>query len=204
MTPRLCLVLTLLTVSLTRAVFAAAAPPALIELPVDVVENLFFVTPATPSGERLHLYTDTGGGLFLVGTLVHRLGLATETSSVDGEKMEIAKLPAFRSDASIPPPLAHDGGIPVLPAEREKMMPERWDGMLGQAWFSGRVWTWDYRVIDSFGARTGACRVSRRRTASGGIQEGRARQARSGLRRITAKIDGGISTCSWTLEPRFA
>src|SRR5258708_6362744 len=99
MTSRLFSVLTLLTVSMAGAVFAATATPALVELPVDLVENRFFVTPTTPTGERLHLYTDTGGGLFLRGTSVHRLGLATETSTVDGERMELAKLPAFRSDA---------------------------------------------------------------------------------------------------------
>ena len=96
MTSRLCIRLTFLTASLIPAVLAAAVPPAPIELPVDVVENLFFVTPATSAGERLHLYTDSGGGLFLRGTLVHRLGLATETRSVDGETIEIVNPEAKR------------------------------------------------------------------------------------------------------------
>jgi hypothetical protein len=190
MTSRASLLLTLLIVSLAGAVFPAA-PPAPVELPVEVVENRFFVTPTTLTGERLHLYTDTGGGLFLRGTAVHRLGLATETSGADGEKMELAKLPPFRDGASIPPPLAHDGSIPVMPADRERMMPESWDGMLGQAWFSGRVWTWDYPGHRLLWRRDGSLPSveSAHRVVLGFKQDGQGKRA-ADFGRITAKIDG--------------
>ncbi len=134
----------LLGAALSRLAVAGPGPADLVEIPVEVVENRFFAVPITPAGDHLRFYTDTGGGLFVFGSLVRRLGLPTETSAVDGEKAELARLPAFRREASIPGPLGGDGKIPVMPASREPKAAAPWDGMLGQAWFSGRVWTWDY------------------------------------------------------------
>jgi hypothetical protein len=135
----------ILTMSVGSLLPAAKAPrQAAVELPTVYAEHRFFVTPVTPTGETLRLYTDSGGGLFLLDGAVKRLGLPVKTEGEGQEKAGLVRLPAFRPGASIPPPLANDGRLVVLPAGQEKSFPEKLDGMLGQAWFSGRVWTWDY------------------------------------------------------------
>jgi hypothetical protein len=138
-----------LAVSLTGSLLAAeparrASPRPAVELPATDEANRFFVTPVTPKGEKLRLYTDSGGGLFLLAGTVQRLGLPRHTVSEGKETMEETELPAFRPGASIPPPLKNHGGLFLLPAGQKKGFLAGTDGLLGQAWFSGRVWTWDY------------------------------------------------------------
>ncbi|HTG35316.1 MAG TPA: hypothetical protein VLB76_20545 [Thermoanaerobaculia bacterium] len=137
----------LLAIPLTGALLAAEAPKKkAVALPVDFTENRFYVTPVTAKGETLRLYTDSGGGLFLLSGAVKRLGLPAKTVEEGPEKFEIVELPAFRPEASIPPPIDNGGGLPVLPPAQEKkgLQDGTMDGMLGQGWFAGRVWTWDY------------------------------------------------------------
>lgn len=144
MTGRRVLAHAILVLFTLAPVFAANPEPRVVELPVEVVENRFFVTPSTASGDRLRFYTDTGGGLFVRSAAAARLKLHTKKSTVEGETLELTQLPTFRPGASIPGPIEHDGLLPVLPPDQDKQLPEAWDGMLGQAWFAGRVWTWDY------------------------------------------------------------
>ena len=110
----------LLAISVTGALLAAEAPKKKKEvvLPVDSTENRFYVTPVTAKGETLRLYTDSGGGLFLLSGAVKRLSLPTKTMEEGPEKFEIVALPAFRPEASIPSPIDNGGGLPVLPPPR--------------------------------------------------------------------------------------
>lgn len=105
-------------------------------IPTTFSENRFLARPVTATGDTMALFTDTGGGLFLFPDAVERLGLETDADNEVG-------LPAFRTDAAIPAPLgSSDGRIFVLDA-REPGAAD-WDGMLGQAWFADRIWTFDY------------------------------------------------------------
>jgi hypothetical protein len=133
-------------------------------LPVLYEEDRFFVVPATEGGQQLVLFTDTGGGLFMVSEAVDRLGLRVMGPEEIGERIggdlpeetlreiggRMVELPPFRADAGIPPvvtPWGESWLLPVLP-EGEGPGPAFEglfrDGMLGQAWFGGRVWTFDY------------------------------------------------------------
>jgi hypothetical protein len=138
-----------LMLPLAGALLAADAPPRkAVELPVLYSADRFFATPVTAKGETLHLYTDSAGGQFLSTSAVKRLGLKvkeTVPGDNEGETYPMFELPPFRPGAGIPLPLVHGGLIPTLPEKQEKQHANDFqDGLLGQAWFSGRVWTWDY------------------------------------------------------------
>ena len=145
----------------SQAIFAclvlAASSPMVVAatqvLPSRFEAGLVYVTPVTPSGESLLLYTDTGGGLFLHEAAAKRLGLemapANEAQQQEGELppgARLTRLPAFATGKSIPAPSGHEGHLMVMPAAMGGSMPgmRQIDGMLGQAWFAGRIWTWDY------------------------------------------------------------
>lgn len=120
-------------------------------LPARFSENLIWIEPVTASGDTLHLYADTGAGQSVLLGGIDRLGLAVTDTSVDGkDPTRVAKLPSFRSDASIPPTDGHgkvlEGWIRVLGVGGGRMRDESVrDGILGQDWFAGRIWTFDYR-----------------------------------------------------------
>lgn len=131
----------------------AAAPCAAQErgkpltLPARFDEHRIYVEPVTEAGQTIEFYTDTGGGLFVTRAAAERLGLATENLGGEGEEaFHVATLPPFRADASIPLPSSRAGRIPVYaPSPKETASSlMRFDGMLGQEWFAGRVWTFDY------------------------------------------------------------
>ncbi len=129
---------------------AAPAPSAARELPARFEGGRFFVTPRTAAGETLRLFTDTGGGLFLLRPAVARLSLPVETAGEGEDRMELVALPTFDEAAWIPGlPEEHDaraapfrGRLPVLDEDSGAM--DVGDGMLGEAWFAGRVWSFDY------------------------------------------------------------
>jgi hypothetical protein len=125
---------------------AWAQTPPTIELPARLVTGRFYVYPVTERGDTLTLFTDTGGGLWLASDVVARLGLTTRVEGVQGtDTVRSVALPAFRASASIPAPLGRsDRLLFVLPATQNRDMGSDWSGMLGQQWFDGRVWTFDY------------------------------------------------------------
>jgi hypothetical protein len=86
-------------------------------------------------GKPLTLFTDTGGGLFVTAAAARRLALP---SSREGE-MEVARLPPLRGGEG----LNLEEPLPVFPEDDGGGMAEI-DGMLGQAWFAGGTWTFDY------------------------------------------------------------
>jgi len=53
---------------------AATPPRGPVEIPVLYAADRFFATPTTASGQPLRLYTDSGGGLFLLMETAKRLG----------------------------------------------------------------------------------------------------------------------------------
>lgn len=122
-------------------------------MPAEFTADRVFVVPVTTNGDRLRLFTDSGGGLFLKQATVEHFHLQTEAVTDPEAKKEFGddarsvRLPAFAPGKGIPSPLVHDGQLLVMPAKVAQNMlrgMSAFDGMLGTAWFAGRVWTWDY------------------------------------------------------------
>jgi hypothetical protein len=136
----------LLMTSLAGGLLAADAPKkTAVELPVQVQEDRFWVTPVTPRGQTLRFFTDTGGGLIVFDDAVKRLDLKVQSIGEGMSRIDYLVLPEFRPEASIPPPLGNEGHLNIMrPVRRPGFPTEPMDGMLGQAWFAGRVWTFDY------------------------------------------------------------
>jgi hypothetical protein len=115
---------------------AAMAQPGQrpVELPARFVADRIFVDVATRGGDTLHLYTDTGGGLLVLREVARRVGIQDTTSLA---------LRDIAADTAFPEPL----GIPNRRVPIVQPPPGRrvdLEGMLGQAWFADRIWTFDY------------------------------------------------------------
>lgn len=118
------------------------------DLPTRFVAGRIFVrAPVAGTADSLLLYTDTGGGLFLLGRAADRLALG------DSSAVSLAAL----TGESVPDPLgAPDHRVPIYRPERDPGVG--YDGMLGQSWFADRTWTLDY-VAETLTLRSGAGRA---------------------------------------------
>lgn len=110
-----------------------------VRLATEFFENRFIVTPRALSGRRLRLFTDSAGGLVLAKETAQELGLPL---SGEGED-QTAEFPVFQDNAFIPAALTNS--LYLLPREQVDSIVPGADGILGQQWFAGRVWTFDYR-----------------------------------------------------------
>lgn len=125
----------------------AQSPGKPLVLPAKYEEDRFYVQPVAIDGTKFNFYTDTGGGLFIFRDAAERLRLSIVKIGGEGrDAFYVAPLPAFKVEASIPAPLSREGRIPVWspPASERESSRFVYDGMLGQEWFGGRVWTFDY------------------------------------------------------------
>lgn len=110
------------------------------ELPATFEANRIFVHPVTPGGDTLRLYTDTGGGRYLSRAAVDRLGLSVRDTTLRGRRYAVTRFPSLRSDSRVPAPAGKR--ILVRPEGRmHRLLHPEADGLLGQAWFGGRVRT---------------------------------------------------------------
>lgn len=112
-------------------------------LPVKYDEHRFYVQPITEDGTTLNFFTDTGGGLFIFSDVAERLKLPLLKPEMEGAPNTVM-LPKFKSNAAIPLPLGSSEQLSVAPINIRNQMNLDWSGMLGQQWFAGRVWTFDY------------------------------------------------------------
>lgn len=123
-------------------------------LPARYVAGRFFMRPVTTDGDTLDLFTDTGGGMvFLAASVAEHMHLPRQIAMVQNgtDTTYAVQLPAFQPGATIPPPLGSPGGR-LLVVSASAMAQHLaghpsvadWSGMLGQAWFAGRMWTFDY------------------------------------------------------------
>jgi hypothetical protein len=103
-----------------------------VQLPARFADGLIYVEPETLAGTKLSLLADTGGGLYVTEKAVARTGM--QPISVFGSKR--TRFPAFRTDAWIPEATGAEKWMPVVEQDE--------DGMVGQRWFAGGVWTFDY------------------------------------------------------------
>lgn len=114
----------------------SASPPELaVELPARFEASRIFVDVAVRGGDTLHLYTDTGGGIFIYGHAADR---------VDWNDSAGVRLREIVLDKYFPEPLgAPDHQIPIFRPDDHPDLAFG-DGILGQAWFADRIWTFDY------------------------------------------------------------
>ena len=177
----------MLTAALLLLGLPAAASTATL-MPSRFAADLVFVEPRTRDGRALSLFTDTGGGAFLDARAVDRLGLPT-TAEADGA--HFTRLPAFQPGLAIPAPQANEGKLYVMPAAEAAAHPVQvGDGMLGEAWFGGRVWTWDYprRQLILEGSDWRADPAARR--VALGFKQAADGARTTSFPRITIKVDG--------------
>lgn len=111
-----------------------------ITLPVRFDEDRFYVEFEVKNGEKATFYTDTGGGLFIYRASAVRLGLIDASDKGSGS----VRIPDIRMG-----PSRKDGDGPsteifVIEKRDGNAFSNSFDGMLGQAWFAGNVWTFDY------------------------------------------------------------
>jgi hypothetical protein len=121
-----------------------------VTIPTRLSGDRFLALPVAKGGERLTLPADSAGGTFLFADVAGRLKL--ETSVVpgggdNGQKLRMADFPPFEREAAIPPPLGMPGGKILVFENKPGQMPalfKGYSGLLGEKWFAGRVWTFDY------------------------------------------------------------
>jgi len=159
-----------------------------VSLPVRYDEDRFFLEPVLEDGRKMVFYTDTGGGLFLYRESAIRFGLI----DAGDEKAETARIPDFRivqhSSAGESPLfdiflLAKSGNDPFFSSV---------DGMLGQAWFADRIWTFDYpgRSLILRTKQPSELTKNSKRKVSLGFKTGEDGERVLNFPRIVVEIDG--------------
>jgi hypothetical protein len=128
-------------------------------IPTRYEEHRFIALPISESGVQLSFFTDSAGGLFIFDTAAEKLKLTITTLNETGEGKQpsrFALLPSFNSKALIPTPLGTENGrLFVMAHKGAPATLASYDGMLGQQWFAGRSWTFDYPNKQLFWRATG-------------------------------------------------
>jgi hypothetical protein len=150
---RICVIPALMLVMLIQIAPAQSTaepqPGKPVTIPTRYLAHRFMATPTTVDNVTLSLFTDSAGALFIYEDVAQRLKLSVVTlpEKENGRELKVAVLPSFKSSAGIPPPLGSPFEQRLFifsrPANPTALDQQR-DGMLGQQWFAGRVWTFDY------------------------------------------------------------
>jgi hypothetical protein len=126
-------------------------------VPSSLVAGRWFVY-WNVAGQRLRLYTDTGGGnIVLYPEAVRSLGFAADTTywrrGADSGRLVTTAIPESAIDSVFPPipefrSVQQVAGALRLNVAQEPARPDADGfspaGVLGSAWFADRVWTLDY------------------------------------------------------------
>jgi hypothetical protein len=136
-----------LLVSMSSA--AVGAPSLPYRLPATLESGRFYVTPATPDGAKVHLFTDTGGGFFLGESSARILGIEFDAAKLaappsDDAEPQLAPWPTWSEQAWIPAPQGRPELIPVVRVPPRRGALDLSAGMLGGPWFANRCWEFDY------------------------------------------------------------
>lgn len=125
-----------------------------ITVPTRYDAGRWFVRPVTAAGDTLELYTDSGGGFTFVvrEALAPGAPLAAAEVLPGGDSLFTTTWAAARVVAPFPAPLGGPAGTPAPPVTTGSRAAFRRltgaiggrDGFLGNLWFAGRVWTFDY------------------------------------------------------------
>ena len=122
------------------------AADARTRLNAKFVADRVLVSFPTKSDGELRFYTDTGGGGTLVWLpTVERLNLSTDpiTGPAANEFPKAARKLAGALPLNAMPPVPEPVfAVPDFIAAMGG--PAEADGFLGNTWFAGRIWTWDY------------------------------------------------------------
>lgn len=113
-------------------------------LPTEFVENRFIVQPKTLEGTTIRIFTDTGGDCFITPKAAKKANLFISEGVINGSRMELAEPPTYRESDWIPPLIIRGETAKYPIFAPDQFWNEDLDGMLGQAWFANRVWTFDY------------------------------------------------------------
>jgi hypothetical protein len=120
-----------------------------VTIPTRYSGDRFIAVPTAKGGEKLAVLADSAGGTFLLADVARRLKLEVADVPGKGEngaQLRAANFPAFEPNAAIPPPLGLIGSK-ILVFDAKGQLPaffKPYSGLLGQQWFAGRVWTFDY------------------------------------------------------------
>ena len=120
------------------------------EVPARYDEGRWIVRPVTIDGDTLDLYTDSGGGVLFVARerLPRSTALSPGPATPKGDSTFAIAWPAFAPAGAFPPPVA-SSPMPLMTgagaafARMFTNSPAR-DGFLGNAFFAGRIWVFDY------------------------------------------------------------
>jgi hypothetical protein len=165
----------------------AAEKPGAVLIPTKYVNGTFFARPVTEKGETLNFYTDTGGALWIRQEAIEENNLGVRRN---GDGVVLAAWPKFKPGASIPEPLG--GPVNVMgEQENEPVWAREWEGMLGQQWFAGRVWTFDYPKQQLWLREAGDLpKLVASHVVALGFQTGAGGKHAADFPRIEATIDG--------------
>lgn len=138
------LLITLLALCSCHSSASAQSVGKPLTLPVKYDEHRFYVQPVTADGTTLNFFTDTGGGLFIFSDVAERLKLLVQEVKTEEGVLRTVTLPDFKPGTTIPSPLGSRERLFVAPVTERNSMSQDWSGMLGQQWFAGRTWQFDY------------------------------------------------------------
>ncbi|MHB1616370.1 MAG: pepsin/retropepsin-like aspartic protease family protein [Metallibacterium sp.] len=130
------------------ATAAAWALPSRRLMPAVFRADRVYLECAATHGGTLRFYTDTGGAMVIAAPALARLGLQPRTPADPTLRAQLgrgARVIAMQSlGLAAPIPLAHAPMVAVPAMRQLPGWPPQGDGILGQAWFAGHVWTWNY------------------------------------------------------------
>jgi hypothetical protein len=136
---------TLFSGLLCAALSSEAKMPAVFE------NGLVFLDMPAPDGSKIHMYTDSGGGsvFTLSNEAADRLTLPKRPTTNEeflrwlGPNVRLTHASAYMEQHW--QPLQHAARFAINPgAPAFQGYPATTDGSLGESWFGGHSWTWDY------------------------------------------------------------
>ncbi|MBI1769280.1 MAG: hypothetical protein HYR67_12990 [Bacteroidetes bacterium] len=116
------------------------------QIPSQLYNGRFFAKMLGPKNDTLVFMTDTGGGLFVLDSVLTAYGIPSEEREFDNQKGKIVQFTSLCNDEKFPKPningeqimFSMPHGSPFLNFKT----PEA--GMLGQHWFKDQIWEFDY------------------------------------------------------------
>ena len=110
-----------------------------IVLPTEYIGDRFNVVPVTVDGLKLRFFTDSAGACTFTPERAQQLKLAITKNG----NVSYSSFPSLSASAYVPPNLAGELRL-FSQKDTDDEFGKGYDGMLGQNWFGGGVWTFDY------------------------------------------------------------
>jgi hypothetical protein len=117
------------------------------KVPSEFKHNKVFVTPTTHSGVKLYLHTDTGGGGNVLAKNKNTELIVDESliqsTGPDGRTFKTIPIPSWQKNNNFPLVKSIKNNKFIL-LEKEHWAFSGIDGQLGNTWFAGNIWKFDY------------------------------------------------------------